>query len=239
MKMPIVSIYTNDKNLWLLAGFQYLFKKYWSSNRGVRVVGYTAPKKGTLQDGFSFYSIDRRNYPASEWSSGVIRSIDHFMENGEEFFIMLLEDYWLREHVDLKMIYRLCEFLYDQPRNILRIDLTADRCSRKSKFVSDFAKLENCEVIRTSANSPYQMSFQAAIWNLKLLREVLRPYESPWQSEIEGSKRLAKAGNEYIVLGTRNHPVCYQPVYRSQRRFTDISKLDKEDQEMIIKRGWV
>lgn len=240
MKAPIVTVYTNDKNLWLLKGFQHLFKKYWSPSQKVRVVGYTQPKNGTLEENFYFVSIDSRNYPVNDWSTGVMRSLEMFREDGEEFIIFMLEDYWLMEPVDVVAIKTLTEYMYDQPRNILRMDLTSDRCQHRSKHSLGTSKIGNCELVRTSADSPYQMSFQAGIWNIELLLETLRPYESPWQSEIVGSKRLAGLGNNrYLVYGTRNCPVRYQPVYRTNRASIDISKLAEEDQKYILKRGWM
>lgn len=238
MRTPIVNVYTNDNSLWLLRGFQYLFRKYWSKNRHVRVVGYTPPKDGVLSAMFTFHSIDRRNYPASEWSTGILRSIDAFIENGEEFMIMMLEDYWLIEEVNVQAVADLCYFMHEQPRKILRLDLTADRCTRR-RYSTNFAKLGDIEIIRTSADSPYQMSYQTGIWNLKLMREILQPYENPWQSEIKGTKRLEAAGEKYIVLGTNSPPIRYQPVYRSKRCSLDISKLPTEDHDMMLKRGWV
>ena len=238
MKTPIVNVFTNDNSLWLLQGFQYLFRKYWSKNRHVRVVGYSPPKDGMLSDMFTFHSIDRRNYPASEWSTGILRSLDTFIENDEEFIIMMLEDYWLIEEANLEAIAALSEFMYEQPRSILRLDLTADRCTRR-RYRTNFADVGDIQVIRTSADSPYQMSYQAAIWNIQLLREVLQPYENPWQSELKGTVRLAEAGEKYVVLGTTSPPLRYQPVYRSKRVSLDISKLTKEDSDTIIKRGWV
>lgn len=238
MNTPIVNVYTNDNSLWLLNGFQYLFKKYWSPNRHVRIVGYTPPKKAMLSEMFTFYSIDRRNYPASEWSTGVLRSLDKFIEDGEEFIIMMLEDYWITEEVNVELVQLLCEFMDDQPRNILRLDLTADRCQHK-RYATSYAQLGDCAVIRTDAGSPYQMSFQTGIWNLKLMREVIQPYENPWQAEIKGTERLAKAGDKYVVLGTTSPPICYQPVYRSQRVSLNISRLPKEDHDVMLKRGWV
>ncbi len=239
MNAPIVTVYTNDKNLWLLNGFQHLFKKYWSPTQNVRIVGYAAPKNGTLSSPFSFVSIAKRNYPVSEWSTGLIKSLDHFIGRGEEFMVMLFEDYWLTKPVDLVTIRFLTEYIQAQPRNILRIDLTTDRCQH-GRFLTLYEQVKNgCKLFRTAAHSPYQMSFQAAIWNIKLLREVLRPHENPWQSELAGSKRLAAAGNRYVVLGTKDHPVKYQPVYRSNRGTMDISKLSEEDQETILKRGWI
>jgi hypothetical protein len=221
-----------------LNGFQYLFRKYWSPEEPVRVVGYSPPRNGDLPSNFSFYSLSKRNYPATEWSSGVLQSLDKFIENGEEFFIMMLEDFWLNAPVNLEIINRLVQYLNDQPRNILRMDLTADRCQHK-RFIVGSEDLGNCTVIRTSADAPYQMSFQAAIWNISLLRAVLRPYEDPWTSEIQGTARLKTADEEYVVLGTINNPLKYQPVYRSKRVSLDISKLSEEDQQVIVRRGWV
>ncbi|MCK4816952.1 hypothetical protein KA005_14380 [bacterium] len=238
MKKPVVTVYTNDKNLWLLSGFQYLFKKYWSAKEEVRYVGYAPPGNGTLTGEFTFVSIARRNYPASEWSTGILRSLDKFIEDGEEFMIMMLEDYWLIEEVNVEVVADLCNFMDEQPRKILRLDLTADRCTRR-RYSTNFAKVGDTQIIRTSADSPYQMSYQAGIWNLKLMREILQPYENPWQSEVAGTKRLEAAGDKYTVLGTTSPPVRYQPVYRSKRCSLDISKLPTEDHDMMLKRGWV
>jgi len=238
MKKPVVTVYTNDKNLWLLSGFQYLFKKYWSAKEEVRYVGYAPPGNGTLTGEFTFVSIARRNYPASEWSTGVLHSLDGFLQEGEEFLIFMLEDYWLMEEVNLSDIFALTDYLHEQPRDILRLDLTSDRCQHK-RYRVNTTRYRECEIIETSADSPYQMSFQAAIWNIQLLKEVLKPFENPWQSEVKGSKRLAEAGSKYRVLGTTHAPVRYQPVYRSQRKSMDISKLTDEDQKVILKRGWV
>ena len=236
MKEIIVTIYTNDNNSWLLNGFQYLFKKYWSLQKA-RIVGYTLPDNKTLSNNFPFHSIDKRNYAIDEWSTGIILSLDKFIADGEEFFIMMLEDYWLIESVKQEDIKVLTKYINEQPHNILRIDLTTDRRQHR-RFIIDTDTAGHCKLIRTSANSPYQMSFQAAIWNIKLFKEILRPHENPWQSEIEGSKRLARAGDKYIVLGATNHPVKYRPVYRSKKNTVDISKLTKKDQNIIRKKGW-
>lgn len=238
MKKPIVTVFTNDKSLWLLNGFQYLFRKYWSPDSDLRIVGYTPPKAGMLNGGATFVSIDRRNYPASEWSTGILRSLDVFLQEGEEFLILMLEDYWLMEEVNSSDILALTEFIQEQPRDILRIDLTSDRCQHRKYRVNTF-RYKDCEVIETSADSPYQMSFQAGIWNIRLLKEVLRPMENPWQSEINGTQRLCELGDRYRVFGTTHAPVRYKPVYRSKRGTLDISKLRSEDQDMIVKRGWI
>ena len=241
MKAPIITVFTNDNNLWLLQGFQYLFKKYWSPTQNVRVVGYAAPKNGVLSLPFSFVSIAKRNYPISEWSTGIIRSLEKFQENGEEFIIFMLEDYWLREPVDRETVKSLIEYIHKQPRNILRIDLTADRCQHR-RFLTNHGRANNgSQLLRTSARAPYQVSFQAGIWNVDLLLHVLKPSENPWQAEIYGSRRIAShvGDKHYIVLGTRDYPVKYQPVYRSKRAAMDISKLPKEDQDVILKRGWI
>jgi hypothetical protein len=239
MKFPeVITVFTNDNSLWLLNGFQYLFRKYWSQNIELRIVGYAPPKAGLLNGNTSFMSIDRRNYPASEWSSGILRSLDVFLQQGEEFLVFLLEDYWLTKKVNLTDFASLWEFMHKSPRDILRIDLTADRCQHR-RYRINTVRHRGLDVIETSADSPYQMSFQAGIWNIELLKEVLRPHENPWLSEIKGSERLAEAGSKYRVLGTTSPPVHYQPVYRSQRGTMNIEKLSEEDQQMILKRGWI
>lgn len=228
--LPIICL-TNDKHLWLLPGFMHLFSKYWPK-RQVTVVGYSRPSF-EMPDGFGFHSISPANYPANRWSDGLIEYL-HTM--GETHFILMLEDYWLTEPVKTRTIETL-EGIIVSPQlyRVLRIDLTADRqLNPTARYRATWGETT---IIQTAADSDYQMSYQAAIWNKANLLKVLKEGENPWASEMNGTARLAKM-TKLEVLGTTVHPVKYRPVYRTHRDRLDLSSLSEEDKAFITSKGW-
>lgn len=229
--IPVV-VFTNDNHWWLMRGFQTQFNKYWSKNQPVHVVGYGQPMESgvELKDNFKFHSVSCENYPANRWTNGVRQFLSSYPWRS---FVMFLEDYWISEPVNRDIVSTLMRFMNTTDEKILRMDLTADRASRKHR---KYGKIGDIDLIETPAHSKYQMSFQAAIWNTELLYEVLRPNEDPWTAEVVGSKRLAKHP-EYKVLGTLQRPVVYRPVYRTKKRLLDVSHLNSHDRKELSELG--
>lgn len=60
---------------------------------------------------------------------------------------------------------------------------------------------------------PYAMSLQAAMWRPEALRDLLRPGESPWETELKGTQR-AKSYTKYRFLGTRVWAITYKNALR-------------------------
>lgn len=205
-----VFIITCDKYLWALKGFIYQFQKYWSSLQPVVVAGYSKPDFG-LPDNFTFHSINPVEYPKERWSTGLIEFLKSV---NDEHFVLLLEDYWLCRGVNHQSIDTLHELCRLQPK-ILRLDLTDDR--QYSGDMRDFDHMPYYgynDIVWTPPESPYQMSLQAAIWNRRLMLEVLKVNESAWQVEIAGTATNLRGREDLWVLGTRQRPVRYANVFR-------------------------
>lgn len=209
-------VLTNNNHLWLLRGFTYLWNRY--CGQPVTVVGFdqTIP----LSRNFTWLSLGKQ-LPASQWSDGLLMMLDQI---GHKHFILMLEDYWLYQSVDRQRINQVARLIND---DILRIDLSGNRQNYKTAV--QFAY----NLVETFEGTPYQMSYQAAIWNKDNLRKVLRKGENPWQSEINGSKRVGKLR----VIGTK--AMWYQPVWRSKQRRWQTDKIRSEDLEHIKKQGWL
>jgi len=188
-------------------------------------VGFNEPQF-KLPRNFDFHSLGTTNLPANEWSTGLMNylSVCH-----EELIVLMLEDYWLFRPVNI----RLVNSLYDRfsgianGKKVLRIDLTNDRAVRKQKrpYINQYGY----DLIYTPPHTPYQMSYQAAIWDVATLFDCLKVNENPWQSEVNGTERL-KHKSDIMVLGTENRPLVYKPVYRSKQ---NAMKLDKIPQDII------
>lgn len=224
-----VWVLANDDHLWLLNGFSYMFNKYWNKNRLVGIFTHRL-LENKLPDNF-WFAQRTHNYPQNWWSNSLIELARY---TDSDYFILMLEDYWITSPVEEAGITELTEYMSMFPE-VLRMDLSADRASHSHSEISGYGDFR---IIQSSPHSKYQMSFQAAIWNRKLLLEVLKPNESPWKAEIEGTMRLRKRP-DIRVLGTLERPVVYQPVYRARQARRQTDKLPKEDLQFLQRKGWI
>ncbi len=215
---------TNEKHYWLLPGFLDLYHQFWPHGR-VEVVGYGAP---SFPLGVPFRSIAPHNYPAEQWTTGLIeflRSIE------DEYFVLMLEDYWLTAPVP-GSVAMLCNAVASGyfGEKFLRLDLSADRAAHPYTL---HERVAGYEVISTPPHTPYQMSFQAAIWHRANLLAVLVAGETPWQAEVHGSKRLR--GTDWLVLGTLSRPLVYTPVWRSQQGRANLEGLPAPQRQALMR----
>lgn len=233
MNIPVY-VLTNDRHLWLLRGFGYLFNKYWPG-QSVTVFGFNKPSF-PLPDSFRFQSMGRTNYPARQWSDAVKMMLSIIPES---HFIFMLEDYWLNRIVDPMEIEEHYLLAKSIPQ-LLRLDLSNDRVTKKGVYKQTMAGGGSnfLNVVRSPAKTPYQMSFQAGIWNREQMNAVMRPGETPWEAEVVGSERL-KSRPDLIVLGATTRPLKYSPVYRSKRYRLILDAIPEDDRNVILGSGWV
>jgi hypothetical protein len=210
-------VLTNDNHIWLTPGFVYLWNKYCDQ---LATIFYGSKFPTPI---YSFLHQAVGQFPAKRWSDSLLRAMNYI---DEKYFILMLEDYWLYDYVDYDKIDQLKSLMTD---DILRIDLSGNRASRKSAF--EIAP----GIVETPPGTSYQMSFQAAIWHRENLRKVLRKGESPWEAEINGSKRVEKLR----VLGTKPAMLHYQPVWRSKQQRWQLDKLKTIDIDYMEGMGWL
>ena len=191
--------FTSDKYLWAVKGFIHQMQKYWLGIETV-VVGFTEPDF-ELPKNFSFYSVGKfEDYPADRWSDAVINFLNSV---DDEIFVLMLEDYWLTRKVGVGSI-RLLEW-YLRKYNISGIDLTTDRLYGSN--LRDYQSLDVLDLVINDPPAPYHFSLQARMWRRSEMLRYLVPGETPWQTEIAGSRRMVEGGS--IVLGTRQIPLRY------------------------------
>lgn len=196
-----VFVMTCDSYMDAVPGFAHQFNKYWSPEQEVVVCGFSPPQF-SMPDNYTYYSIgEQRDYPVDKWSDGLLDVMDAFP--AEKWFVLMLEDYWLRQPVRLDIVKKLYDYMV-QFQYVIKMDLCADR--RFAGGVSEYESLDDIPLVKSSFASPYHMSLMAGIWNRDLMRRVIIPGESPWKVELEGTPRLARHGDKMLVLGTRVDP---------------------------------
>ena len=207
-----VFVMTCDSYMDAIPGFAHQFNKYWSPDQQVIVCGFTKPEFD-MPDNFTFYSIgDQRNYPVDKWSNGLIDVLWHFPK--EERFVLMLEDYWLCQPVNVDAVKILYDYMV-QFDYVIKMDLCGDR--RFAGGVQDYGDVAGIPLVKSDFTSAYHMSLMVGLWNRENMRAILEPGESPWDVEMRGTPRLANQGDKMLVLGTKLDPwpVKHVLMYRS------------------------
>lgn len=236
-----VIVLTSDKYLHALKPYAWLFNKYWSAEQEVLVAGFTPPRFA-LPKNFSFHSIGKfADYPVGRWSDALIKLLE---EIPDEAFVLMLEDYWISRAVDVRGVQMLydyaCQFGY-----VLRLDLTTDRLfahgPRYPGDIPDYGQLGHLDLIRSEPTSQYHMSMMTGVWRRDNLLKVLVPDESPWQVELDGTRRvMVDHAHDMLVLGTRQWVTRHGLAFRGgDPGKIDISFLSPEDVAALTSLGFL
>jgi hypothetical protein len=226
--MPLrVIVLTSDRYRWALKPFSRLFNIYWDTTQPVLVAGFSPPKF-SLPGNFSFHSIDDQDYPQDKWSDALIKLLS---EIEDEFFVLMLEDYWLSRKVDTRAVELFHEFS-KKAGDVIRFDLTNDRLHARGdcRDALEIPPIEHYDIVYTPPDTQYNMSLQAAIWSRKLMLDVLKPGTSPWQVEINTSLT-----DDYGVVGSRQWPVRYINAIRKGKIDDEqLDRLSKSDKNGVM-----
>lgn len=188
-----VVVYTCNEYADILPGFAYLFNIFYSS---LQPVAYAGCPRMDLPQNFEWYDVESR--VAERWSDGLI---EFLLQLNDDVICWMLEDYYLCRTVDNAAVGSLADYM-EMDKKILKIDLTSDRLH--SSKAEDVGFWGHVDLIRTSWETPYQFSTQAALWNRKHLLSMLQPEMSPWDFELQDKKP------EHLhVLGTRQWLIRY------------------------------
>lgn len=207
MKCPLY-IMTSDRYIAALQPFAHLLKRYWQPSPTVVVGGFSSPTF-PLPHNFTFHSLGKfEEYPVNRWSDALIRML---LELPHEVFVLMLEDYWLCQPVDVAAINVACDYM-NQFEYVARFDLTADR--KFSGFAKPYGKAGHVNLLLSDPDSQYHCSLMAAVWRRKHLLKILVSGETPWETELNGTNRLSALRDHCIVLGTADPPLKHTLAFR-------------------------
>ncbi len=203
-----IFVMTSDHYVGSVRAFAWLFNRYWSEEQQVIVAGFKPPSFD-LPPNFFFHSLgDMADYPVNKWSDALIKLLHAYPD---DVFALFLEDYWLSRPVNVQAVQMLYDYML-QFRNVLKMDLYSDRLYAGG--MTDYNHCGYLDLIRSDPASQYHMSLMGGLWNRDLMLRFLVPGENPWQVELEGTPRVARAADEVMVLGTRNMPLRHILAHR-------------------------
>lgn len=242
-------IMTSDNAHHCLLPFVYLLNKYfYCPDLNIVVCGFAMPSmlpEMNFYGNFQFHSMgDFENYPANKWSDAFLKVLD---EVAQEQFILMLEDYWITRAVDIRAIRMLFDYA-KQFRNVLKIDLAFDRLfmDSGSRFLYGYNTYDHVnylDLVKSPRGSQYQMSLWGGIWNRDIMQRFIIPGERAQEIEMRGTARVNEAGDEVLVLGTRQGPLLHGNIYQSGRDgpvYNDGGwKVNDTDLQFMREKGWV
>jgi hypothetical protein len=122
------------------------------------------------------------------WGDRMVSAMDQI---ASPFVMYFQEDYWIRERVDTPRILEYVNLMEREQINYLRLlanprpDKPFPRDSRLGILADD---------------APYRTSSQIALWRTDTLRTLLRPGESVWDFELQGSVRSAPYSDTFLSV---------------------------------------
>tara|TARA_B110000858_G_C17800793_1_gene475132 strand:+ start:279 stop:1019 length:741 start_codon:yes stop_codon:yes gene_type:complete len=150
----------------------------------------------------------------NSWSKSVIEAISNIET---KYILFSLEDFLLKELVDVSKIEDTIEFL--TKNDAAAVYLNKNRFNH-FKFKSN----ENFKLIDPA--TPYVVSTQAAIWNKDKLLQLLETYESAWDFEINGSIRNRKYKNKFYCINDNIFDYKHHSVEKGKWFPAELKKLN-------------
>jgi len=113
----------------------------------------------------------------ADWSSELRVALGRVQHR---YVLLMLEDFFLRRPVRWGAILKALEFLDAHEGHMLRL-VPRPKPTLPIVGSTDFGLIE--------LGAPYRVSLQAAIWRRVTLQRLLRPGESVWEFELQGTVR--------------------------------------------------
>jgi hypothetical protein len=124
-------------------------------------------------------------YPAGrglKWSGCLLKALEQVSTPN---VLLALDDFFLRERVDTPRLLRLLDAKTTRRLDMLRL-IPRPGPDQVIERDLDYGIISN--------DADYRVSTQAAFWTTSVLQGLLRPHESIWEFEIEGTKRSRGQG---------------------------------------------
>lgn len=120
--------------------------------------------------------------PPSNWSNETAIILNQIKE---DFVLIILEDYFIYKKVDTTHIDSCFKYLRDNDGLFFRLAIFPN--DHKEWWNFELTNDKQIGIIKKY--QPYRINLQIGIWSKMGLLKVIKEGESPWEFEIEGSKR--------------------------------------------------
>ena len=183
MENLAIAVVTCDKYAHVWNDWYYAFTEHWDIRCPVYWLGETLESPDD-----DFIQIYHEAVEADQWTLKLRTQLEQIPE--DNVFI------WLDDLIIQKSINVEFDALY---KWFVKNDADALRImSRDSAARYDFmGTVSDRTLYKLKSNSPYRVSFSPNFYRKSFLLDILQVTESPWESELFGSKRVDPKKNIY------------------------------------------
>ena len=190
-----VLILTCDEFSNLIPVFLRFYKRHWPDNPyKTEIITQTKPIKTVHK---VFYA------GKSSWSSELI---SYLKQSSEDKFILILEDYFIRQPVDTKRVVA-AEALCRGKVGCVRLNHAPHKYFKRHSIRTN---IEGFREYPTTGR--FSWTLQIAFWQKKYLLDNLKEGESCWQNEEYGISRLREKKTDWKILWPEENMVDYSPI---------------------------
>lgn len=160
-----------DKNIGLLNIFFERFFLYWPDCPFDIYLG--------MEDAnVKYQGVITLNSRTSGWAARVQ---EYLRKISQEFLMIILDDFVLERQADTSKIKKFVDFI-SKNKDIANISFAE---------IQDKNNIDaNClDLLQRRNNANYLLNMQVGVWRKDILLQLLRPNETPWQTELYGSIR--------------------------------------------------
>lgn len=200
MKIILVG---HEGNKHILPASSYLVDKYIPKDFDVEFLNYGEYDHELLVRGRYVMLADEQIGGASSWSK-YIKSYLETLE--DEYVIFSLDDFFLCRNMDMN-VYDVLLSKMENDKDIVCAKLGLSPSYRPHEYEIIDA-LSNIEIFKLLGDAPYSASTQYAIWNRKVLVEILSGVTDAWKFEMDGSLILNKMDKQIIGSTTTCLSYC-------------------------------
>jgi len=180
-----------------------------------------------LPPNFTLVSLGSQEDYGNTWTDALI---PFFKEFDEDYFTVLLEDYWLVSPVDMS---RLESF------ELKVRDGLIDRADLGNGVYPHYPYDEDTGLHIVSQRADYRNSLQPAIWRKEYFMKFLKPGRTPWQFEGIG---MNEARNDGAVIASLPSPPIfdYANIFlKGELHQPQIDRISCEDMDELRERGFI
>lgn len=193
-------IHSGDKNAWLWPLWRHYYTKFWD-HRQVPTVFLSEEKD------LGWDKVENIKTGTCDWSTGLINALDKV---DYEYVIYQHEDFFLVAEPSFKIINNIVDIMKDKDLQLVKCCGKQAGTPGSTKHMTRTRIFVHDRYLQVYPNHlDYLTSHQISIWNKEFLKSTLLAGESPWEHEIEGTKRLRKRNIEiHAWCSDFDDPVC-------------------------------
>jgi len=172
----------------------FLFNKFWSSKKKVKIFGYSSPPSSMkLPDNFEFISLGPQRGP--KYSAQDRARICDFIEG--DHFIFVVENDFLIRPVNFEVLDALGDIL---DNTVDRIDLTpSSSCHSMGKIIKSYDRFDIFEIPQSA---DWRMALgHYSVWRKDYLKKYLLELSgtNPWEFEKMGCEKAKNDGAKMLA----------------------------------------